>query len=233
MSTTIRGVGSDLVGAVVALALGACAVEGGQEPSARVAGQAPTASPQGFNNQGISAQGISAQGISAQGISAQGISAQGISAQGISAQGISAQGISAQGRALIGTDLIASDGRAVEIASVKMRGLTPSSGLESYTLTNVPNMSVGPGNYIALSAGGAATHYAVAHTTAADGTAAEDIDRYVAAEEKDPVPNLFHRFKEQDNQDELYVVYFFHKWSGQWVSLCPYNPATKSASAMA
>ena len=44
-------------------------------------------------------------------------------------------------------------------------------------------------------------------------------------EEKDPIPNLFHRFEEQDNQDELYVVYFFHKWSGQWISLCPYNAA--------
>ena len=47
------------------------------------------------------------------------------------------------------------------------------------------------------------------------------------------MPNLFHRYEEQDNQDELYVVYFFHKWSGQWMSLCPYNHATKSASAMA
>ena len=37
------------------------------------------------------------------------------------------------------------------------------------------------------------------------------------------MPNLFHRYEEQDNQDELYVVYLFHKWIGQWASLCPYN----------
>ena len=47
------------------------------------------------------------------------------------------------------------------------------------------------------------------------------------------MPNLFHRAEEQDNQDELYLVYFFHKWSGQWMSLCPYNANTKMASAMA
>src|SRR6185295_17303074 len=65
------------------------------------------------------------------------------------------------------------------------------------------------------------------------GGAAEDLDLYIAAEQKDPIPNLFHNADEQDNQDELYVVYFFHKWSGQWMSLCPYNAATQSASALA
>ena len=46
-------------------------------------------------------------------------------------------------------------------------------------------------------------------------------------------PNLFHRPDEQDNEDQLYTVYAFHKWSGQWVSLCPYDALTKTASAMA
>ena len=45
----------------------------------------------------------------------------------------------------------------------------------------------------------------------AHGDPADDLELYIAAEQKDPVPNLFHRFEEQDNQDELYVVYFFNK----------------------
>ena len=101
-------------------------------------------------------------------------------------------------------------------------------------LTNIPNMSTGPGNYIwVVSSGSAVGHYAVAHLRDAAGNPAEDLDLYIAGEQKDPMPNLFHRAEEQDNQDELYVVYFFQKGSGQWLSLCPFNPDTGSASAMA
>jgi len=188
---------------------------------------------QGITAQGITAQGITAQGITAQGITAQGITAQGITAQGITAQGITAQGITAQGMSLMGTDLLAPDAKGVAISYVEMRGLTATSDIESHTLTNIPTMSSGPGNYIAVSGGTALHHYAVAHTLDVEGHPAEDLDLYIAGADKDPVPNLFHNHAEQDNEDELYVVYYFHKWSGEWMSLCPYNPLTKSASAMA
>ena len=167
------------------------------------------------------------------GLTAQGLTAQGLTAQGLTAQGLTAQGLTAQGAALMGTDLFSADLKGVNIASVEMRGLTVTSSIEPHTLTNLPLMSVGPGNYIALASGSATNHYAVAHLVDADGNAAEDIDLFIAGEEKDPIPNLFHNSAAQDNRDELYVVYFFHKWSGEWVSLCPYNPLTKSASAMA
>ena len=129
--------------------------------------------------------------------------------------GISAQGISAQGRSLMGTDLIAADGKGVAISSVQIRGITPGSPIVSHVLTNIPTMSAGPGNYISVGGGSAVEHYGVAHLVDATGNPAEDLDLFIAAEDKDPIPNLFHRFDEQDNQDELYVVYYFHKTNEQ------------------
>src|ERR1051325_2226907 len=190
-------------------------------------------SAQGVSAQGVSAQGVSAQGVSAQGVSAQGVSAQGVSAQGVSAQGVSAQGVSAQGNSLMGNDLLAPDIKGVAIKNVDIHGLTAGSLKEDHTLTRMPTMSTDGGNYIALASGSAEHHYAVAHLMDVLGHPAEDLDLFIAKADKDKVPNLFHNFDEQDNEDELYVVYFFQKCSGQWISLCPYNPLTKSASAVA
>jgi len=188
---------------------------------------------QGMTAQGMTAQGMTAQGMTAQGMTAQGMTAQGMTAQGMTAQGMTAQGMTAQGVALMGTDLIGAELNGVQISSVEMRGTASTSDIQPHVLTNVPGMSAGAGNYISVGGGSAEGHYAVAHLVDVQGHPAEDVDLYIAGEQKDPVPNLFHRFDEQDNQDELYVVYFFHKWSGEWMSLCPYNALTSSASAMA
>ena len=147
--------------------------------------------------------------------------------------GITAQGITAQGNSLMGNDLLAPDIKGVAIDSVDIRGTTSNSGVVAHTITRIPSMSTGDGNYISLASGSASQHYAVAHLVDADNNPAEDLDLFIADAFKDPIPNEFHNFDEQDNEDELYIVYFFHKWSGQWMSLCPYNPLTKSASAVA
>ncbi len=191
---------------------------------------------QGMTAQGMTAQGMTAQGMTAQGMTAQGMTAQGMTAQGMTAQGMTAQGMTAQGVVLMGTDLIGPELNGVAIKSVQLRGTTSASDPVVHTLTSIPGMSTGTGNYIAVGGRSAVGHYALAHMADANGVLvnpAEDLDLYIAEEKKDPNPNLFHRFEEQDNQDELYVVYFFHKWSGQWMSLCPYDARTKMASAMA
>ena len=191
---------------------------------------------QGLTAQGLTAQGLTAQGLTAQGLTAQGLTAQGLTAQGLTAQGLTAQGLTAQGVALMGTDALTPDLKGVIMSHVEIRGPTSTSAVQPHVLTNIPNMSAGPGNYIhvlGVGGGSAVGHYAVAHLVDGAGNPAEDLDLYIAAEQKDPMPNLFHNTSEQDNQDELYVVYVFHKWSGQWMSLCPYNAATLSASAMA
>ena len=167
------------------------------------------------------------------GIQAQGIQAQGIQAQGIQAQGIQAQGIQAQGISLAGTDVLAADFHGALMTAVDVRGTTAASPVEPHELTSRPLTCTGTGNHIAVGGGSAVGHYAVAHFAGVDGKPAEDVDLFIAGEQEDPVPNLFHRPDAQDNQSALYVVYFFHKWSGEWISLCPYNPATESASAMA
>jgi hypothetical protein len=188
---------------------------------------------QGMTAQGMTAQGMTAQGMTAQGMTAQGMTAQGMTAQGMTAQGMTAQGMTAQGVSLMGVDIVGADPKGVAIDYVELRGTTASSEIQPHVLTNVPNMSVGPGNYISVGGGSAVGHYAVAHMLDAKGNPAEDLDLYIAAAQKDPVPNLLHNASEQDNEDELYVVYFFHKWSGEWMSLCPYHAATKMSSAMA
>jgi hypothetical protein len=188
---------------------------------------------QGLTAQGLTAQGLTAQGLTAQGLTAQGLTAQGLTAQGLTAQGLTAQGLTAQGSSLMGNDLFAPDIKGVAIKSVEMRGLTSGSSIQAHTMTRIPTMSTGGGNYISVGGATALNHYAVAHLVDGAGNPAEDIDLFIAGADKDPVPNEFHNFAEQDNEDELYVVYFFHRWSGEWISLCPYNPLTKSASAMA
>ncbi|HXU05833.1 MAG TPA: HYR domain-containing protein, partial [Polyangia bacterium] len=172
------------------------------------------------------------------GITPQGITPQGITPQGITPQGITPQGITPQGVVLMGTDLLSSEGQGVSIKSIEMRGTTSTSASAKTTtvLTNIPDMSSGPGNYITVDGHPALGHYALAHLADAAGnlvSSSEDLDLFIADEKPDPMSNLFHNADEQVNQDEVYLVYFFHKWSGQWMSLCPYDVNTKMASAMA
>jgi hypothetical protein len=188
---------------------------------------------QGIQVQGIQVQGIQVQGIQVQGIQVQGIQVQGIQVQGIQVQGIQVQGIQVQGVSLQGNDIVSPDFKGHDIGSVELRGTTAASGITPHVLTNVPGMSVGPGNYISVGGGSAVGHYGVAHMLDVQGNPAEDLDLFIAGEQKDPVPNLLHNFSEQENQDQLYTVYYFNPWAGEWVSLCPYNAATQSASAMA
>jgi ADYC domain-containing protein/HYR domain-containing protein/PA14 domain-containing protein len=194
---------------------------------------------QGMTAQGMTAQGMTAQGMTAQGMTAQGMTAQGMTAQGMTAQGMTAQGMTAQGVVLMGTDLIGPELNGVAIKTVDIRGTNTTSGTMPHVLTSIPGVSTGIGNYISVAGPGTGSvvgHYAVAHMAGANGALVvppEDLDLYIAEEKKDPMSNLFHRAEEQDNQDELYMVYFFHKWSGQWMSLCPYDANTKMASAMA
>jgi hypothetical protein len=191
-------------------------------------------SVQGVSVQGVSVQGVSVQGVSVQGVSVQGVSVQGVSVQGVSVQGVSVQGVSVQGVSVQGTDLVGAEYKGVAMTSVDIRGTEGTSTTKvPHVLTNIPTMSSGPGNYISVGGGSAVGHYAVAKMVDAHGDPVDDLELYIAAEQIDPMPNLFHRVAEQDNQDELYVVYFFHKWSGEWMSMCPYNPSTQSASAMA
>jgi hypothetical protein len=188
---------------------------------------------QGLTVQGLTVQGLTVQGLTVQGLTVQGLTVQGLTVQGLTVQGLTVQGLTVQGVSMQGSDLLAADLKGVAIASVEMKDVTSTSAIQPHVLTNVPLMSAGPGNYITVGGGSAVGHYAVAHLVDAQGNPAEDLDLYIAGEQKDPVPNLIHRFEEQDNQDELYTVYFFNNWTGQWASLCPYNNATGSASAMA
>ena len=172
-------------------------------------------------------------GLTVQGLTVQGLTVQGLTVQGLTVQGLTVQGLTVQGTSLMGSDVLAADLKGVAIGSVEMKGDTATSTVVPHVLTNLPGLSLGPGNYITVGGGSAVGHYAVAHLVDAQGNPAEDIDLYIAAEQKDPMSNLLHRVEEQDNQDELYVPYFFNQWTGQWASLCPYNTATSSASAMA
>ncbi len=191
-------------------------------------------SVQGLSVQGLSVQGLSVQGLSVQGLSVQGLSVQGLSVQGLSVQGLSVQGTLSQGVAVLGTDVVAADLKGVDIGSVEIRGTTSDSAVVPVELTANPGMSTGVGSYISVGGTSAVGHYGIAHLVDAAGNPAEDLDLYFAGEEADPVPNLLHRPADQINDDvTLYEVFFFHKWSGQWASLCPYHDATGGATAMA
>jgi hypothetical protein len=174
---------------------------------------------------------------SSAGLAPQGWSAQGWSAQGWSAQGWSAQGWSAQGVFTAGTDLPGPEPRGVAIDHIAIVGTALADTTpRSAELTGLPGMSTGTGNYISVGGATAVGHYARARLL--DGANAvlpddEDLVLYVAGEERDPNPNLFHRPEEQDNEDMLYTIFALQKFSGQWVSLCPYDAHTKNASAMA
>ena len=204
-------------------------------PVAVIAGlQAQGLQAQGLQAQGLQAQGLQAQGLQAQGLQAQGAQLQGLQAQGLQAQGLQAQGLQAQGVALLGSDLMAADLVGVEIGSVEMRGTTTESALQSFDMVAGPGNTSALGGYILIGGGSAVGHYATAHLVDVAGNPAEDLDLYIADERPDPVPNLLHRGDDQINDDvTLYTVFFFHKWSGQWASLCPFHAATGGATAMA
>jgi hypothetical protein len=221
------------------LALPGAAVAGLQAQGLQAQGlqaqglQAQGLQAQGLQAQGLQAQGLQAQGLQAQGLQAQGLQAQGLQAQGLQAQGLQAQGLQAQGVSVMGNDLVMSDFKGVSISSVDVKGTTSTSGIAAYELTSIPGVSTGAGNYITVGGDSAVGHYAVAHMLDATGAPAEDLDLYIAGQQTDPVPNDFHRADLEDNQDELYIVYAFLPSSGEWVSLCPYNALTLSATAMA
>jgi hypothetical protein len=191
-------------------------------------------STQGLSTQGLSTQGLSTQGLSTQGLSTQGLSTQGLSTQGLSTQGLSTQSTQVTGVAPMGTDLLSDELTGVDIGWVEMRGTTAASSVQSSELTAGPGMSTGYGDYISVGGASAAGHYAVAHLVDVAGAPAEDLDLYVADERVDPGPNLLHRGDDQANLDvTLYTVFFFHRWSGRWLSLCPFHAATGGATAMA
>jgi len=196
--------------------------------------QAQGLQAQGLQAQGLQAQGLQAQGLQAQGAQVQGLQAQGLQAQGLQAQGLQAQGLQAQGVALLGSDLMAEDLVGVEIGSVEMRGTTVESALQAFDMVANPANTSAPGGYILVGGGSAVGHYATAHLVDVAGSPAEDLDLFIGDERPDPVPNLLHRGDDQINDDvTLYTVFFFHKWSGQWTSLCPFHAATGGATAMA
>jgi hypothetical protein len=147
---------------------------------------------------------------------------------------LQAQGLQAQGVSVIGSDLVMGDFKGFAIKSVDIRSTNSTDKTAvSYELTSIPGVSTGVGNYISVGGGSAVGHYAVAHMIDSKGLPAEDLALYIAGEQPDQVPNEFHRASEQDNQDQLYIVYAYMPWSGEWASLCPYNALTLSASAMA
>jgi hypothetical protein len=173
-------------------------------------------------------------GIQFQGIQFQGIQFQGIQFQGIQFQGIQFQGIQFQGIQFQGNDLVAANMSGVDIGSVDIRGTTAASPVQPFELTSAPGVSTGAGDYISVGGASVVGHYATAHLVDPSGNPAEDLDLYIAAEMRDPVPNLLHRGDDQSNDDTtLYTVFFFHRWSGQWLSLCPFHAATGGATAMA
>jgi hypothetical protein len=189
---------------------------------------------QGLTAQGLTAQGLTAQGLTAQGLTAQGLTAQGLTAQGLTAQGLTAQGLTAQGADLMGSDLESGELKGVVIGSVDIIGTTPNTTKIGAELTSIPGVSTGVGNYIVTpTADPVVGNYAIAHLLDATGAPAEDISLYIAGQQTDMVPNQFHNADQQNNQDELYIVYFFQPSTGEWISLCPYNVLTQSASAMA
>ena len=153
----------------------------------------------------------------------------------VAVAGLTPQGLTPQGVALMGTDILSPDLKGVAIDHVDILGTSSTdTTVVTHELTSVPGVSTGLGNYIVLPKGATPVgHYAVAQLVDAGGNLAEKLQLYIADEQRDDVPNQFHRADQQDNQDELYIVYFYYPWAGEWISLCPYNALTKSASAMA
>jgi hypothetical protein len=135
---------------------------------------------------------------------------------------------------VLGNDVVVGEMKGVDISSVDVLGVAPGSAPVSIELTDGPGISTGSGSYISVGGASAVGHYAVAHLVDAGGAPAENLDLYIAGSRPDPVPNLFHRASSQTNEDvTLYEVFFFHKPSGQWASLCPHHDATGAATAMA
>ena len=221
--------------ALVALTVPAMVIAGLQVQGREVQGlQVQGLQVQGLQVQGLQVQGLQVQGAQLQGLQVQGLQVQGLQVQGLQVQGIQSQATQSQGVALLGSDLVAEDLRGVEIGTVEMRGTSAGSALQAFDMVAGPANTSAPGGYILVGGGSAVGHYAVAHLVDAAGNAAEDLDLFIGDERPDPVPNLLHRGDDQINDDvTLYTVFFFHKWSGQWTSLCPFHAATGGATAMA
>ena len=214
-----------IAGLFMLLIVPGAAVAGMQSQGMQAQGmQSQGMQSQGMQSQGMQSQGMQSQGMQSQGMQSQGMQSQGMQSQGMQAQGMQSQGMQSQGVAVIGNDAAIAELKGVEITFVEMKGTSSTSEVESHVLTNIPNMSSGPGNYISVGGGSAVGHYAVAHLRDAGGAPAEDLDLFIAGEQKDPMPNLFHRAEEQDNQDELYVVYFFQKCDRPVAVAVPVQP---------
>ena len=197
-------------------------------------------SQQGLSQQGLSQQGLSQQGVELQGLSQQGLSSQGLSQQGLSQQGLSQQSLATQNVYVGGPDIQFGQRQGAQVAFVTLRGTTPGSTTETHAMA-LDAATGGPGSYIAVGAAGAsaAGHYAVAHMEDAagrllDGTDPETVDLYIASVHQDTSSNLFHEPSMRANRDVwLYTVYAFHPMNRQWISMCPIDPATGTATAVA
>ena len=196
--------------------------------------------------QGTGAQGLASQGLARRawraGLGAQGLARRawragmraGLGAQGSARRALSAQGMASQGRESgrlpHGVRPSGVDPKGVSIARIVMHGtLSTDTSTPPTQLTGLPAMSTGTGNYISVAGarGRALREREDARCEQRPAARHGEPRLYIAGEMRDPVPNLFHNPAEQDNEDELYVVYMFNKFSGQWGSLCPYDPRTQ------
>jgi hypothetical protein len=206
---------------------------------------------QGLNVQGLNVQGLNVQGLNVQGLNVQGLNVQGLNVQGLNVQGLNVQGLNVQGLNVQGTgidrarDLLSSltlqGVEWVGAPSASVQGLEGSAPI-SYQAGAVagPILQAGPddtnaGSFIDLPgipnsiSTVANTLWNMVFTDTAGGVARVPI--YIANVERDAYQNSS---KYPSNADVfLYTVYFRQPSTGHWTSLCPVDPTTGHATAMA
>ncbi|HET6282429.1 MAG TPA: PA14 domain-containing protein [Polyangia bacterium] len=134
-----------------------------------------------------------------------------------------------------GADIQFGNRTGAQISRVTVNGTTPTSLTENHVMA-INAATSGHGTYISVSGGSAVGHYAVAHMENAAGVeiSGETLDLYISSIQPDLSSNLFHDASMRSNADVwLYTVYAFHPMNRQWVSICPIDPRTGAASAIA
>ncbi len=207
---------------------------------------------QGMNVQGMNVQGMNVQGMNVQGMNVQGMNVQGMNVQGMNVQGMNVQGMNVQSLQLLGTDRVRSlagpmEYRGLAYADVQtaanFQGLQPipPSPIAYVSVSPVPSVQLqagptdtGPGSFIYVpdgSGGAKDLRGTLWNMVLADSTGTGAIGLYISEVAKDTQTN---QSKYPSNDDiYLYTVYYRHPATQQWTSLCPVDPYTGKASAMA
>jgi len=199
---------------------------------------------QGAGEQGLQIQGVDEQGLQIQGLQIQGLQIQGLQIQGLQIQGVDRQGLQIQGLQIQGLQIQGLQIQGLQIQGLQIQGLQiQSNALQGLQIQGLQiqgsdlERSSAPGTFIFVPSAADPNRPMDLRNTfwempfTSGGQPNGHLLLFVSDVEKDEQLNSS---KYPSNDDiYLYTVYYRNPATLQWASLCPVDPRSGKATAMA